>query len=341
MVLSLAALMIMVGLAFKLSAVPFHFWCPDVFEGASAEVDAFLSVASKGAALALLVRIALGVTTPGEASSAPGAPTAQRAAPFQTVSLLQQPETTEARTDGEAASAAARSSLSPVQTFIVRLLAVVAAVTCTFGNLAAYGQTNMKRLLAYSTIAHAGYMIMAVAAAVQLAGSNAVAAREAIAALLFYISVYVFMNLGAFAIVAFLRNAIGSEEIVDYAGLVRSAPLTSVALTVILVSLIGLPPLAGFVGKFAIFAALVDAGGSWMIGLLVIAGINTAISLVYYLRVAKTVCIDPEPESRRRATIGLLPAIYILLVSLPVLVYGMFPGPVLDLARAASKQLLM
>jgi NADH-quinone oxidoreductase subunit N len=341
MVLSLAALMIMVGLAFKLSAVPFHFWCPDVFEGASAEVDAFLSVASKGAALALLVRIALGVTTPGEAASAPGAPTAQRAAPFQTVSLLQQPETTEARTDGEAASAAARSSLSPVQTFIVRLLAVVAAVTCTFGNLAAYGQTNMKRLLAYSTIAHAGYMIMAVAAAVQLAGSNAVAAREAIAALLFYISVYVFMNLGAFAIVAFLRNAIGSEEIVDYAGLVRSAPLTSVALTVILVSLIGLPPLAGFVGKFAIFAALVDAGGSWMIGLLVIAGINTAISLVYYLRVAKTVCIDPEPESRRRATIGLLPAIYILLVSLPVLVYGMFPGPVLDLARAASKQLLM
>jgi NADH-quinone oxidoreductase subunit N len=346
MVLSLAALMIMVGLAFKLSAVPFHFWCPDVFEGASAEVDAFLSVASKGAALALLVRIALGVSAPGEVASAAGAPTAQRAATFHAVALLQQPETTQQIPDGEAGAPARRSAAvepasNPVQTFIVRLLAVVAAVTCTFGNLAAYGQSNIKRLLAYSTIAHAGYMMMAVAAAVQLAGVNAVAAREAIAALLFYITVYLFMNLGAFAIVAFLRNAIGSEEIADYAGLVRSAPLTSVALTVILVSLIGLPPLAGFVGKFAIFAALVDAGGSWMIGLLVIAGINTAISLVYYLRVAKTVCIDPEPESRRRATIGVLPAVYVLLVSLPVLVYGLFPGQVLTLAREASKQLLM
>jgi NADH-quinone oxidoreductase subunit N len=341
MVLSLAALMIMVGLAFKLSAVPFHFWCPDVFEGASAEVDAFLSVASKGAALALLVRISLGVSAPGEVASAAGASTAQRAATFHTVALLQQPDTTQQIPDGEAASAAVEPASNPVQTFVVRLLAVVAAVTCTFGNLAAYGQTNIKRLLAYSTIAHAGYMMMAVAAAVQLAGLNADAAREAIAALLFYITVYVFMNLGAFAIVAFLRNAIGSEEIADYAGLVRSAPLTSVALTVILVSLIGLPPLAGFVGKFAIFAALVDAGGSWMIGLLVIAGINTAISLVYYLRIAKTVCIDPEPESRRRATIGVLPALYVLLVSLPVLIYGLFPGQLLTLAREASKQLLM
>jgi NADH-quinone oxidoreductase subunit N len=342
MVLSLAALMIMVGLAFKLSAVPFHFWCPDVFEGASAEVDAFLSVASKGAALALLVRLALGVITPSEAVSAAGAaqPTARHAAPVQTVSLLQQPRPTE-QVPGGADTLAADGPLTPIQTFLVRLLAVVAAVTCTFGNLAAYGQTNIKRLLAYSTIAHAGYMIMAVAAAVQLVGVNAAAAREAVAALLFYITIYVFMNLGAFAIVAFLRNAIGSEEIADYAGLVRSAPVTSVALTVILVSLIGLPPLAGFVGKFAIFAALVDAGGSWMIALLVIAGINTAVSLVYYLRVAKTVCIDPEPESRRRATIGLLPAVYVLIVSLPVLIYGMFPGPVLNLAREASKQLLM
>ena len=341
MVLSLAALMIMVGLAFKLSAVPFHFWCPDVFEGASAEVDAFLSVASKGAALALLVRVALGVSTAPEPAPSVAPPAAHHAVPFHTVSFLQQPESTQEAPDGAAASAAVRSPLSPVQTFIVRLLAVVAAVTCTFGNLAAYGQTNMKRLLAYSTIAHAGYMMMAVAAAVQLAGMNANAAREAIAALLFYIIVYVFMNLGAFAIVAFLRNAIGSEEIADYAGLVRSAPMTSVALTAILVSLIGLPPLAGFVGKFAIFAALVDAGGSWMIALLVIAGINTAISLVYYLRVAKTVCIDAEPESRRRATIGLIPATYVLIVSLPVLIYGLFPGPLLDIARAASKQLLM
>ena len=337
MVLALAALMIMVGLAFKLSAVPFHFWCPDVFEGASAEVDAFLSVASKGAAMALLVRVAIGISAAGEAASAAGPPTTQHDVPLQTIALVQ-------TADGEAASAAGQVSqdpLSPVRTFLVRLLAVVAAVTCTFGNLAAYGQTNIKRLLAYSTIAHAGYMMMAVAAAVQMAGSNAVGAREAIAALLFYLAVYVFMNTGAFAIVAFVRNAIGSEEIADYGGLIRSAPLTSVALTTILVSLIGLPPLAGFVGKFAVFAALVDAGGPWMIGLLVIAGVNTAVSLVYYLRVAKVVCIDPEPDTRGPVSLGVLPAVYVLIISLPVLIYGILPGPVLEVARAASAQLLM
>jgi NADH-quinone oxidoreductase subunit N len=132
----------------------------------------------------------------------------------------------------------------------------------------------------------------------------------------------------------------GSEEIADYAGLIRSAPVTSVALTAILVSLIGLPPLAGFVGKFAIFAALVEAGGVWMIGLLVIAGINTAVSLVYYLRVAKTVCIDAPLDTRRPASIGILPAAYVLAISLPVLIYGMFPTPILEVARQASKQLL-
>ncbi len=335
MVLALAALMIMVGLAFKLSAVPFHFWCPDVFEGAPAEVDAFLSVASKGAAMALLLRVVLGVTTTvGEPAVLNQQPTAQQAITVQAVALQQ-------TTDGEAASAARNNSLAPVRIFLVRLLAIVAAVTCTFGNLAAYGQTNIKRLLAYSTIAHAGYMIMAVAAAVQLVGTNTAGAADAIEALLFYLAMYVFMNLGAFAIVAFLRNAIGSEEIADYAGLIRSAPVTSVALTVILVSLIGLPPLAGFIGKFDVFYALVVAGGPWMIALLVIAGINTAISLVYYLRVAKTVCIDPEPEGRGRVTIGLLPGLYVLFVTLPVLIYGIYPVPFTEIAENATKNLLM
>jgi NADH-quinone oxidoreductase subunit N len=184
-------------------------------------------------------------------------------------------------------------------------------------------------------------MIMAVAAAVYMAGSNAAGAREAIAALMFYLVVYVFMNLGAFAIVAFLRNAIGSEEIADYAGLVRSAPVTSVALTTILVSLIGLPPLVGFVGKFAIFSALVTAGGQWMITLLVIAGINTAISLIYYLRVAKVVCIDPPPADRDPVSLGIVPVTYVLVVAVPVLLYGILPSRILELARAASEKLLM
>jgi NADH-quinone oxidoreductase subunit N len=351
MVLSLAALMIMVGLAFKLSAVPFHFWCPDVFEGAAAEVDAFLSVASKGAAMALLLRVVLGVTTTvSEPVSATDQPTAGGPISAQTVALRQQADGNDAQPgepsgdaaqSGESALVAGQEALSPVRTFLVRLLAIVAAVTCTFGNLAAYGQSNIKRLLAYSTIAHAGYMLMAVAAAVQLVGTSAAGAADAIEALLFYIAVYVFMNLGAFAIVAFLRNEIGSEEIADYAGLVRSAPVTSVALTTILVSLIGLPPLVGFFGKFYVFYALVVAGGWWMIALLVIAGINTAISLVYYLRVAKVVCMDPEPAGRGRVTIGLLPGLYVLLITLPVLIYGIYPVPFTEIAEQATKNLLM
>ncbi len=221
------------------------------------------------------------------------------------------------------------------------MLAIVAAVTCTFGNLAAYGQTNIKRLLAYSTIAHAGYMIMAVAAAVQLAGTNAVSSREAVSALVFYLGMYVFMNLGAFAIVAFLRGVIGSEEIADYAGLIRSVPVVAVALVVILISLIGIPPMSGFMAKFGVFAALVNAGGPVMMSLLVIAGFNTVISLIYYLRVAKIVSIDPEPETRGPVTLGILPTAYVLVLAIPVLYYGLLPGHVLDIARQATQQLFM
>jgi len=332
MVLALAGLMIMVGLAFKLSAVPFHFWCPDVFEGASAEVDAFLSVASKAAAMALLVRVALGVSVVPPADNV--ATITQ--VPVHAVALLQ-------TTAGAPVAAAAKdaSPLAPVRTFVVYLLAIVASVTCTFGNLAAYGQTNIKRLLAYSTIAHAGYMIMAVAAAVQLVGTDAVSAREAVAALVFYLGVYVFMNLGAFAIVAFLRGAIGSEEIADYAGLIRSVPIVAVALVVILISLIGIPPMAGFVGKFAIFASLVNAGGPVMMSLLVIAGLNTVVSLIYYLRVAKIVSIDPEPETRGPVTLGVLPTVYVLLVAVPIVIYGIQPGYILEIAHQATEQLFM
>lgn len=356
MVLALAALMIMVGLAFKLSAVPFHFWCPDVFEGASAEVDAFLSVASKGAALALLVRLALGVigvSHDGAAATTAMIPVSS-AVPFRTVALLQPAENQDSTNGNNSAPAEVESSpaenspaapqvapLAPARSFIVQMLAIVAAITCTFGNLVAYGQTNIKRLLAYSTIAHAGYMMMAVAAAVHLAGTDMRSAREAVAALLFYIGAYLFMNLGAFAIVAFLRSAVRSEEIADYAGLIRIAPITSVALTTILISLVGIPPLAGFFGKFAIFRALVVAGGPWMIGLLVIAGLNTVVSLVYYLRVAKTVCVDPEPDTRGQFALGLLPAAYVVLVTLPVVYFGILPQSLTRWAEQASQQLLM
>jgi NADH-quinone oxidoreductase subunit N len=229
--------------------------------------------------------------------------------------------------------------LSPVRDFFVMILAIVAIVTCTFGNLAAYGQTNIKRMLAYSTIAHAGYMMMAAAAAVALLGSNLAEAHSAVSALLLYMTIYLFMNLGAFTIIAFLRNAMQSEEIEDYAGLIRSCPTVAVMMTIILVSLIGLPPMAGFWPKLRVLQALYEAGGTLMMVALVVAGLNTAISLVYYLRVVKTICIDPESDSRGPASLGFLPVAYVLVVALPVLIFGLLPDWLAQWADQAAQQL--
>ncbi|MCA9237963.1 MAG: hypothetical protein KDA44_20965, partial [Planctomycetales bacterium] len=198
LVLALGGLMLGVGLAFKLSAVPFHFWCPDVFEGASAEVDGFLSVASKAAALALLVRVGMGFGhVPGEtpeslASANRPATTVQltaTAVESKPQFLLAAEETAGDSAAGETAAgptAADAGPLSPVRNFFVILVGVISVVTCTFGNLAAYGQKNIKRMLAYSTIAHAGYMMMAAAAAVALVGRDQSAAGTAVASLLLY-----------------------------------------------------------------------------------------------------------------------------------------------------------
>ncbi|MEM9352409.1 MAG: NADH-quinone oxidoreductase subunit N [Planctomycetota bacterium] len=339
--LALGGVMLGVGLAFKLSAVPFHFWCPDVFEGASAEVGGFLSVASKAAALALLLRVGLGLGhSPSEMAAAPEA--GGDAVAVQTLGLNESntPAARAVADSSEESAEALGTPLDPVRKFIVILIALVAAVTCTFGNLAAYGQTNIKRMLAYSTIAHAGYMMMAAAAAVALVGQDVTLARTAVSGLLLYASFYLFMNLGAFSIVAVLRNAMQSEEIQDYAGLIRTAPAISVAMVVILFSLVGLPPLAGFIGKFAIFRSLVQAGGPLMIFLLVTAGLNTAVSLVYYLRVAKVICIDSEPDTRGTVTVGFLPAAFVLLVALPVLVFGVIPEWMSDWTVQAASQLL-
>ena len=283
MVLSLGGLMVAVGLAFKLSAVPFHFWCPDVFEGAAAEVGAFLSVASKAAAVALLLRVAFGL------------------------------------------------GVDESRQFIVYLIGLMAAVTCTLGNLAAYGQTNIKRLLAYSTIAHAGYLMMGVAAAVAMAKADPAGSRAAVTAVAFYLGTYLFMNLGAFAIVAFLRNTLRSEEIASYAGLVRTSPGIVVAMAVVLVSLIGLPPLAGFISKFLVFSSLVEAISKGierplLLVLLVVGGLNTVISLFYYLRVLKVMTFDPPPAERASAAFPLvsLPGAVVTALVVPVVVFGLF-----------------
>jgi NADH-quinone oxidoreductase subunit N len=294
-VLALGGLMLAVGLAFKLSAVPFHFWCPDVFEGAAAEVGAFLSVASKAAAVALAVRVAFGLGW-----------------------------------IGDAAAGATALGLADVRHFTVYVIGLMAALTCTLGNLAAYGQTNMKRMLAYSTIAHAGYLLMGVAAAVALRGVDAEGCRMAVTALAFYLGTYLFMNLGAFAIVALLRNRLRSEEISAYAGLVRTNPGMVLAAAAVLVSLIGLPPLAGFVSKFLVFSSLVDAimkhaERPLMLVLLVVGGINTVISLFYYLRVLKVMTFDPPPEDRVAVPAPVwLPGALVTAVVVPVVLLGIF-----------------
>jgi NADH-quinone oxidoreductase subunit N len=230
-------------------------------------------------------------------------------------------------------------ALEPVRKYIVVLVSLLSAITCTFGNLAAYAQTNIKRLLAYSTIAHAGYLMMPVVAAVSLAGTDPYLAREAVAGMAFYIATYLFMNLGAFAIVAFLRNAMHSEEIADYAGLIRSCPGVTICLATILLSLVGLPPLVGFIAKVAIFYPLVAAG---QYTLLVIGGLNTVLSLFYYLRVVKIMTLAPEPESRPPVSLPMisLPGVYTVAISLPVLILGVANNTLLEWATAAAAQLV-
>ena len=341
LVLGLGGIMIMVGLAFKLSAVPFHFWCPDVFEGASAEVNAFLSVASKAAALALLVRVAIGFTTvPQDATAAPD-PTAIAAA--SNTALVAEAAPAE---EVEEAAASDADPFAPVRRYVGLLIGVIAAVTCTFGNLAAYAQTNVKRLMAYSTIAHAGYMMLAVPPAIAAAGVDVQIAQNAIAALALYVAIYLLMNLGAFAIIAFFRNSMGSEEIADYAGLVRRSPIMVVMFALILFSLVGLPPLAGFLGKFAIFAALVNSwkvtGQVYLFWLLIIGGVNTAISLFYYLRLVKIMTIDPESDQAATAApVSLLAGTYVAVLTVPVVTLLLYTDTLNQWTLQAARNLFL
>jgi NADH:ubiquinone oxidoreductase subunit 2 (subunit N) len=406
MVLALGGLMVMVGLAFKLSAVPFHFWAPDVFEGAAAEVGGFLSVASKAAALAILLRVAsvLGFP-PAEAAAvgplqqaeapasageqfvsadarwpaqvaghaAPHSPQSGPATPTHAASDAPAAELHDALAQGAYVSAAAahdaqadraathaadahgaddahaaappaqigpqqrQAALRTVRHYMAYLIGLLAAITCTFGNLAAYGQNNIKRLLAYSTIAHAGYMMLPVSAFLLLEGS---AAQEAAAAVTLYVALYLFMNLTAFAIVAFLRNQLRSEQIDAYAGLIRKAPGVVICFSLVLLSLIGLPPLAGFVAKFAAFAALAHAG---LILLLLIGCLNTALSLFYYLRVMKAMILDPPVDGSPDIRLPLLRSFdgaLIAVLSLPLLVLGLLWQPMHLWALDAVQRLL-
>jgi len=292
--LLLSILMVLVGLAFKLSLVPFHFWCPDAFEGASSEVCAFLSIASKAAAFGLLVRFLLALQGTGV--------------------LLQQLGMT-----------------------LGLALGVVAIVTCTYGNLAAYGQNNLKRMLAYSTIAHAGYMLMAVSAMLVLlnapGGSSAQHSLQAagcLEGLMYYLGVYLFMNLGAFACVALIRNETFSEDISAYRGLVQNNAVTQflcVCFSCCLFSLIGIPPMGGFFGKLAIFKSTYDAGDvHWFLWVVLVAGaVNSVISLFYYLRIMKAMFLEDAGPERRKVQLPQLLGAYVALITLPVILLGASP----------------
>ncbi len=303
-IMLLGTLFILIGIAFKLAAVPFHFWCPDVFEGASAEVAGYLSVASKGAALALLARLTM----------------------------------TFAGLEPLAAGLDAKQAVR----FLVPALAFFAALTATFGNLAAYVQTNLKRLLAYSTIAQAGYMMMALTPLT----------ADGVRAMLFYLVAYLFMNLGAFAVIAFLRNQTGSEDLRDYRGLVRRSPWMVITLSVFMLSLLGIPPLVGFYAKFQVFAVLYDASrmynaqnetglGSLLFGLLLIGGVNTVLSAMYYLKVMKVMILEGRVEDLegREPTPLLEPAgprVFAVVMALAVLALGLVVNPVVSQSDRAG-----
>jgi len=242
--------LVLAGIGFKMATVPFHFWCPDVYTGAPTPVTAFLSVGPKVAGFAVLIRFFYGgLASPAE--------------------------------DG--ASWAMVGSVD-WQTILIG----VSVITMTLGNVAALLQTNLKRLLAYSSIAHAGYIMMG---AVVLSG-------EGIQAMLAYMVIYLFMNLGAFLVVIIVHNGVGSFDMQDYAGIWRRAPILTIVMGIFLFSLMGIPPFAGFLAKWYVFAAVISAGLGWFA---VIGVLNSAIGAFYYLKILKVMFIDgsdtPEPSS--------------------------------------------
>jgi NADH-quinone oxidoreductase subunit N len=250
--LYVAVVFVFAGFGFKTAAVPFHFWCPDAYEGAPTPVTAFLSVAPKVAGFAILTRFFYGsLATP-------------LMNPWDLAPSLPWPA----------------------------LLAVISVVTMTVGNVAALTQTNMKRLLAYSSIAHAGYILMGLVAL----------SENGARGVLIYLFAYLLMNLGAFLVVMLIHHHEGTFDVRDYPGLLRRAPLLAVALTLFLLSLVGIPPLVGFVGKLYVFAAVVEKSRvtAWYGWLALVGALNAAVAAFYYFRVLKAMLIDSEEEADSR-----------------------------------------
>ena len=283
-VVTLGILFIIVGFAFKVSAVPFHFWAPDTYEGAPTPVTAFLSVASKTAGFVALMEL-IYVGFRGQADT-----------------------------------------WGPV-------FWVLAALSMTVGNLIALRQTNIVRMLAYSSVAQAGYILVPFA----VAGDEFRAAESAQTASIVYLLMYSAMNLGAFAIVMAVARKTRSGEISSFGGLFQYAPGLTVLMTVFLASLAGIPPAGGWFAKLAVFRSVLDAGTPWAIALGIIAAVNSVIAAFYYFNVAREMWVMPPPDEDRapiRVPAALGAALGITVVV--VLVVGIFPGIFADLGDSAS-----
>jgi NADH-quinone oxidoreductase subunit N len=241
------ALLVFAGFGFKTATVPFHFWCPDVYQGAPTPVTAFLSVAPKAAGFAIMMRFFYnGLAAP-------------RSGPWDLASTIDW----------------------------VHVLMIISVLSMTVGNVAALTQTNMKRLLAYSSIAHAGYIMMGVVALSQ----------NGARALMIYLLAYLVMNLGAFLVVTLIHLHDGTFDLRDYPGLYRRSPFLALAMAVFLLSLMGIPPLVGFMGKLYVFAAVVERGRSYF-WYAAVGAVNAAIAAYYYARVLKTIVIDNPPAEK-------------------------------------------
>lgn len=280
--LAFAMILILAGMGFKISAAPFHFWTPDVYEGAPITITAFLSVASKAAGFAMLIRF---IKT--------------------------------------AFSAATLSDGHWVMNDIFDwklILVTISILTMTLGNFTALWQNNLKRMLAYSSIAHAGYLLLGLV----------VFSNQGIIAILIYFFFYMLMNLGAFLVVMLIANKLGTEEIDDYDGLGHTAPFLCISLAIFLISLTGLPPTAGFIGKLYIFSALIDAK---MFVVAVIAVLNSVVSLYYYVRVLKHMFLVKPKIQPVIIKTGLTQTALVLLLVVPVLIFGVYFGPIVELAK--------
>ncbi|MBQ6269751.1 MAG: NADH-quinone oxidoreductase subunit N, partial [Bacteroidetes bacterium] len=290
--ISIAGLMILAGFAYKISAVPFHFWTPDVYEGAPVATTALLSVASKAAGFAVVIRFfAAGFINPANSDSY------------------------------------IWNALPTINwQWVIGILSII---TMTLGNLVAVWQNNLKRMLAYSSIAHAGYLLMGVM----------IMTTAGVESIMFYFITYLLMNFGAFLVVQLVANEINSEDINDYAGLGYRNPVLAATMTIFLASLAGVPPLAGFLGKWYLFNSVIEAN---QIGIAVIGVLNSVVSLYYYMRVPMYMYFRKTPDTDPQSPISISKPnlIFLLVITIPVVLLVVKFGPLLELARNSAQLLI-